>query len=119
VSSYHAYAVGLSLIMFAAAAAALAGIAFPRAIPYLIGLSGVAYLAQGWVAGSQGFTATHSVLIILSWAFNLAWMIWLTVTTWKTLQTTAPASVDTEGVASGSASPESPGGQTRSRTQIL
>jgi len=104
VSSYHAYAVGLSLILFAVAAAVLREIAVPRVIASLMAVSGVAYLAQGWVAGSQGFTTAHSILIILTWVLNLAWMIWLTVITWTASPTTAGAGVDSAGVASRSAS---------------
>jgi hypothetical protein len=74
-SSYHAYALGLALLAFAGAAARVAMV--PRAVPYLMALSGIAYLAQGWVAGSQGFNATHSTLIIASWALSLAWIVWL------------------------------------------
>ena len=44
-----------------------------------MGLSGLTYLAQGWVAGTDGFTRTHDVLIVLGWVLNLAWMIWLAV----------------------------------------
>jgi hypothetical protein len=79
-SSYHAYTMGLALVAFAAGIAA-AKPALPRAVAYLVGLSGIAYLAEGWVAGSQGFNATHSILIIASWVFSLAWMIWLVVIT--------------------------------------
>jgi hypothetical protein len=79
-SSYHAYAIGLALVAFAAAMA-LVTTAVPRAVAYLVGLSGIAYLAEGWVAGSQGFNSVHSILIIASWVFSLAWMIWLVVIT--------------------------------------
>lgn len=75
-SSYHAYAMGLALVAFAAGMAAVRR-EVPRAIGYLSGMSGVAYLAEGWVAGSEGFDATHSVLIVASWVFSLAWMTWL------------------------------------------
>ena len=79
-SSYHAYAMGLALVAFAAAIV-VAKTAVPRAIAYLVGLSGLAYLAEGWVAGSQGFNSAHSILIIASWLFSLAWMSWLMVIT--------------------------------------
>jgi len=76
-SSYHAYAVGLSLLLFAAAL--VQAHAIPRVIGYLAGLSGLAYLTQGWVAGSYGFTGTHSILIVATWVLNVVWMVWLVV----------------------------------------
>ncbi|GAA3801253.1 hypothetical protein GCM10022242_00240 [Nocardioides panacisoli] len=82
-SSYHAYAMGLALVAFAVAMVA-AGSVVPRALACLVALSGLAYLAEGWVAGEQGFNATHSVLIIASWVFSLAWMTWLVVDSGRT-----------------------------------
>jgi hypothetical protein len=93
VSSYHAYAAGLSLILLAAAATAVRAATLPRAVPYLVALTGIAYLAQGWVAGSQGFNAAHSILIVVSWVLSVAWMAWLTVSTWRTPHTTAVPSM--------------------------
>jgi hypothetical protein len=88
-SSYHAYAVGLSLLLLAGAARAVRAGTLPRAVPYLAALTGIAYLAEGWVAGAQGFNAAHSILIIVSWVLSLVWMGWLTVATWRTPHTTA------------------------------
>jgi hypothetical protein len=48
-----------------------------------MGLSGPAYLAQGWVAGTDGFTATHSTLIVASWVFSVLWMAWLVAIAWR------------------------------------
>jgi hypothetical protein len=75
--SYQNFALALALLLLAAAAGRTAGL--PRPIAYLMGLSGLTYLAQGWVAGTDGFTRTHDVLIVLTWVLNLAWMIWLAV----------------------------------------
>jgi len=75
--SYENFALGVALLLFAAAVARTAWI--PRAIAYLMGLSGLTYLFQGWVAGTDGFTRTHDVAIVTSWVVNLAWMIWLVV----------------------------------------
>jgi hypothetical protein len=77
-SSYHAYAMGLTLVAFAAA---MAKAAVPRPVTYLAAVTGLAYLAEGWVAGDQGFNSAHSVLIIISWVSSLTWMIWLVVLT--------------------------------------
>ena len=75
--SYQNFALGLALLLVAAAVARTAWL--PRPIAYLMGLSGLTYLTQGWVAGTDGFTRTHDVLIVLAWVLNLAWMIWLAV----------------------------------------
>lgn len=77
VRSYQDFALGLALLLFAAAVARTAWVARP--IAYLMGLSGLTYLAQGWVVGSEGFSGTHTILILLAWALSLAWMIWLAV----------------------------------------
>jgi hypothetical protein len=83
--SYENFALGLALLLFAAAVACTAWV--PRPIAYLMGLAGLAYLVQGWVAGADGFTGTHDLVIVLAWVLNLAWMIWLVVVAWR-----APAS---------------------------
>ena len=75
--SYENFAMGLALLLFAAAVARTAWV--PRPIGYLIGLSGLTHLVQGWVAGSEGFSRTHTIAIVLAWVLNLAWMIWLVV----------------------------------------
>ena len=51
--------------------------------------------AQGWAAGSHGFDATHSTLIIASWVVSLAWMVWLVaVTRWTPRHQTVAALAD-------------------------
>ena len=77
VRSYENLALGLTLLLFAAAVGRTAWV--PRPIAYLVGLSGLTYLVQGWVAGADGFTRTHDFAIVLAWVLNLAWMIWLVV----------------------------------------
>jgi hypothetical protein len=51
----------------------------PRPMPYLIGLSALAYWVQGWAAGTQDFSQTQSTGIILAEVLNAAWMVWLLV----------------------------------------
>jgi hypothetical protein len=77
VRSYLDFALGLALLLFAAAVVWAAGV--PRPLAYLMGLSGLTYLVQGWVVGSEGFSGTHSTLIVLAWIISVAWMIWLVV----------------------------------------
>jgi hypothetical protein len=75
--SYENFAVGLAVLLFAVAVGCT--VSLPRPIAYVMGLSGLAYLAQGWMAGSYGFTPTQDYLIVLTWVLNLVWMIWLAV----------------------------------------
>jgi hypothetical protein len=81
IRSYHNYALGLALLLFGAAVVGTARVA--RSIGYLMGLSGLAYLAQGWVVGAEGFSQTNTILILAAWVLSLAWMIWLAVSAWR------------------------------------
>jgi hypothetical protein len=75
------------VLLFAAAVARTAWI--PRPIALLMGLSGLTYLVQGWVVGSEGFTQTMSIAIVLAEVLNAVWMIWLVVVAWR-MQDPAP-----------------------------
>ncbi|GGM03449.1 hypothetical protein ACFFX1_39300 [Dactylosporangium sucinum] len=88
VRSYQDVALGLALL-FAAAVVRAAGL--PGPIAYLIVLCGLAYLAQGWVAGAEGFTETQTILIVLAFALNLAWMTWLVIVAWRVRDRQAPS----------------------------
>jgi hypothetical protein len=79
--SYHNFALGLALLLVAAAVVRTAWV--PRPIAYLMGLSGLTYLVQGWVVGEEGFSQTLSLAIVLAWVLSLAWMIWLVVVAWR------------------------------------
>jgi hypothetical protein len=79
--SYENFALGLALLLFATAIAGATR--FPRPIAALMGLSGLAYLLQGWVGGSEGFSQTETATIVLAEFLNLAWMIWLAVVAWR------------------------------------
>ena len=75
--SYHDYALGLALLLLAVAV--VRTVRVTAALAYLMGLSGIAYLAQGWVVGAEGFSGTHTILILVAWVLSLAWMVWLVV----------------------------------------
>ena len=95
VRSYHDFALGLALLLVAAAVVRTAWV--PRPIAYLMGLTGLAYLVQGWVVGSEGFSQTESIVIVLAWVLGLAWMIWLVVVAWR-MQDSEPRRLAHEGV---------------------
>jgi hypothetical protein len=79
--SYHDFTLGLALLLFAAAVVQTGWV--PRPIAYVRGLTGVACLVQGWVVGSEGFSQTESIVIVLAWVLGLLWMIWLVVLAWR------------------------------------
>jgi hydrogenase/urease accessory protein HupE len=70
------------LILFGSAVASTARL--PRAIGYLMGLSGLAYIVQGWVLGYEGFSGTDTFAILAGYVLILAWIIWLAVVAWRT-----------------------------------
>ena len=79
--SYQNFVLGLALVLLATAVGRAAGI--PRAMAALMGLSGLAYLAQGWVVGAQGFSRAESVAIVVAFVLDLAWMTWLLAVAWR------------------------------------
>jgi hypothetical protein len=79
--SYQDFTLGLAVLLFAVAVARTARV--PRPIPALMGLSGLTYLVQGWVAGTEGFSPMHTIAIVLAEVLNVVWMIWLVVVAWR------------------------------------
>jgi hypothetical protein len=75
--SYENVALASAVLLFAGAVLRTAWL--PRSIAYLMGLSGFTYLVQGWMAGSEGFSQTHMIAIVLAEVLNVAWMTWLVV----------------------------------------
>ena len=93
--SYQAFALGLALLLFAAAVMRTTWV--PRLIAYLMGLAGLVYLVQGWVVGSEGFSQTMSNAIVLAEVLDVVWMIWLLVVAWR-MKDLEPRRVADEGV---------------------
>jgi hypothetical protein len=87
--SYQNFALGLAVLLFAVALARAAWV--PRPIVALMGLSGLAYLVQGWVVGSEGFSRSESIAIVLAFVLDVAWMTWLVVLAWRTPESKAPS----------------------------
>jgi hypothetical protein len=79
--SYQSFMFGLTLILLGSAVALTARL--PRPLGYLMGLSGLAHIAQGWVLGSEGFSATNSVATLAAYVLILAWIICLLVVAWR------------------------------------
>jgi hypothetical protein len=50
-----------------------------RPIGYLMALSGLCYLAQGWIIGSSGFSSALQIPTLLGIGLILAWTVWLLI----------------------------------------
>jgi hypothetical protein len=88
VRSYQSFLFGLSLILLGSAIALAARL--PKTLGYLMGLSGLAYLVQGWVLGSEGFAESNTFAILAGYALILAWIVWLTVVAWRNNESVQP-----------------------------
>jgi hypothetical protein len=102
--SYHDFALGLALLLVAATVLRTAWV--PPPIAYLMGLTGLAYLVQGWLVGEEGFSQSVSIAIVLAWVLSLAWMIWLGVVAWR-MPDAAPQRLADEGEGRPDATPTS------------
>jgi hypothetical protein len=77
VRSYHSFVFGLALILFGAVIAVAGRVSRP--IGYLMALSGLCYLAQGWIIGSSGFSSANQIPTLLGIGLILVWTVWLLV----------------------------------------
>jgi hypothetical protein len=77
VRSYHSYVFGLALILFGAVIAVTGRVSRP--IGYLMALSGLCYLAQGWIIGSSGFSSANQIPTLLGIGLILVWTVWLLI----------------------------------------
>jgi hypothetical protein len=102
--SYQAFALGLALLLLAAAVVRVASV--PRPIGLLMALSGLVFLAQGWVVGDEGFSPMMSNAIVLAEALDLVWMIWLLVVASR-MRDSEPRRLADEGVGRADAIPAS------------
>jgi hypothetical protein len=48
-------------------------------IGYLMALSGLCYLAQGWIIGSSGFSSALQIPTLLGIGLILVWTVWLLI----------------------------------------
>ncbi len=75
--SYHSFMLGLTLVLFAILIVWTARV--PRVIGFLMGLSGLAYIASGWVIGTEGFSPRGALPAYLYELFVPVWIIWFFV----------------------------------------
>jgi hypothetical protein len=78
VRSYQSFVFGLALILFGAAIAVTGRVSRP--IGYLMALSGLCYLAQGWIIGSSGFSSANQIPTLGGIGLILVWTVWLLIT---------------------------------------
>jgi hypothetical protein len=81
VRSYQSVTFGLALVLFAIAL--VEAPRTPRPIGYLMGVSGLAYLVQGWVLGTAGFSAANTAPQLLAYGLIFAWSLWLVIVAWR------------------------------------
>jgi hypothetical protein len=82
VRSYYSFLLGLALVLFGTAIIRTARV--PRLIGCLMALSGLLYIVQGAVLGSQGFSEANSAPQLLAYLLILIWSTWLLISAWRT-----------------------------------
>jgi hypothetical protein len=78
--SYENFTLGLAVLL---AAAVVRSALISRPIPYVMAVSGLTFLVQGWLAGAEGFSQPHTFAIVLAELLNATWMMWLLVVAWR------------------------------------
>lgn len=78
--SYQSYVLGAALVLTGAVVVGAGGTA--RLAGYPMAVSGLAYLAQGWIIGSEGFSAANTIPTLAGIALILVWSVWLLVVAW-------------------------------------
>jgi hypothetical protein len=81
VRSYQSLVLGLSLVLFAIVIVWTGRVS--RAVGYLLGVSGLAYLVQGWVIGAEGFSPNNTAPTLIGIAASVIWSIWFLISTWR------------------------------------
>jgi hypothetical protein len=75
--SYQSFMLGTALVLFGIVIAATRQVS--RVIGYLMVLSGVAYLVQGWIIGAEGFAPANTWPTLIGILATVAWSLWLLV----------------------------------------
>ncbi|MFT4468847.1 hypothetical protein ACMX2H_02960 [Arthrobacter sulfonylureivorans] len=90
VRSYQSLLLGLSLVLFAVAIIWSGRVS--RFVGSFMGLTGFAYLVQGWVVGTEGFSPANTIPTLVGIAASSVWSIWLLISAWRHRPRSAPAS---------------------------
>jgi len=81
IRSYQDFMLGLTFLLFGIMI--VGTVRSLRPVGYLMGLSGLFYIAQGWVVGSEGFSAAHGLATLPAYILIVVWIIWLAVSAWR------------------------------------
>ncbi|TQJ36782.1 hypothetical protein [Arthrobacter sp. SLBN-122] len=95
--SYQSILLGAALVLVGVAVAATHHV--PRMIGYLMALSGLGYLAQGWIIGESGFSAGNALPTLVSILAIVISAIWLAISTWRMKEQTPRPSGSPESIA--------------------
>lgn len=79
--SYQTLMLGFTLVLLGIAVATTARL--PKAVGYLMALSGLTYMVQSWVLGVEGFSDTNTFAILAGYVLILAWAVWIAVVAWR------------------------------------
>lgn len=80
--SYQSLVLGTALVLFGIVIAATRRLS--RVIGALMGLSGLAYMAQGWIIGAEGFAPSNALPTLAGIALIAVWTVWLLISAWRT-----------------------------------
>lgn len=75
VRSYQSFLLGATLLLLAVAILRYASVS--RGIGALMAVSGLAYIAQGWVLGVSGFATDNTIPLLIGYGTILLWSLWL------------------------------------------
>ncbi len=78
--SYQSFVLGAALLLTGAVVVGARRVS--ALIGYLMALSGLAYLAQGWIVGAEGFSPANTAAILAGIALILLWSVWLLISAW-------------------------------------
>ena len=78
--SYQSFVLGAALLLTGAVVVGARRVS--GLIGYLMALSGLAYVAQGWIVGAEGFSSANTIPILAGIVLILVWSVWLLVSAW-------------------------------------
>lgn len=79
--SYQSILLGAAMVMLGIAVAATHRVS--RIAGYLLAVSGLAYLVQGWIIGESGFSAANSVPTLVAIVAVVVSAVWLAASAWR------------------------------------
>lgn len=79
--SYQSALLDVGLVLIGPVVAATARVS--RLIGYLMALSGLAYLVQSWLLGTEGFSPENTVPTLAGIILVPLWCLWLLIEAWR------------------------------------